>query len=73
MRGHVVAPTVPTCGEKVYDYFVVSIGLKYSVVGVAVIDDAGFYLHMPVRPRVWVGSRKPPAIPQGCVRECGEA
>ena len=55
MKGHVVAPNLVACVKKVYDYFVVSVGLKHSVVGIVVIDDAGFYLHMPVslrgRPR----------------------
>ena len=85
VRGHVVAPTIPTCGKKVYDYFVVSVKLKHCVVGVATIDDAGFYPHMPARlflkgrpraelARVLVAPRKLPAcIPQGCVRECVEA
>ena len=81
VKGHVVAPSIPTCGKRVYDYFVVSVGLKHSVVGIAVIDDAGFYPHMPVRlylkgrprterARVLVAPRKLPAsIPQGCVFE----
>ena len=82
--GRIHAPSQPTCNANVYDYFVVSVGLKHSVVGVAVIDDAGFYPHMPVRlflkgrpraeqARLLVAPRKLPAcIPQGCVRECGE-
>ena len=85
MKGHIVAPTFPTCGKKVYDYFVVSVGLKYSLVGVAVIDDAGCFPYMPVRlilkgrpkaegARVLVVPRKLPAcILKGCVRECREA
>ena len=43
--GCIAHPTAPTCGKKCYDYFVISKGLEKSVVGVAVVDDAGLHPH----------------------------
>ena len=65
--------------KKVCGYLVVSVGIRSLVVGVGVIDDAGFCPHMPVRlyfqvkrragrARVLVAPRTVPAdMPQGCV------
>ena len=81
VQGRVVSPEAPTCGKKVYDYFVVSRNFRHAVVGIAVIDNAGFYPHSPVRlfvkgkprdtlVRCCVAPRKLPAeIPQGCMQQ----
>ena len=47
--GVVVAPGLPTCHDKVYDYFVVSRGLAHAVVGIQRVEDAGFSPHWPTR------------------------
>eukprot|EP00973_Karenia_brevis_P049708 6901693-Karenia_brevis.AAC.1 len=47
--GLVVAPEAPTCNGAVYDFFVVSNGLRPSVAGIYRIDDSGYDPHWPVR------------------------
>jgi hypothetical protein len=81
VQGRIVAPDAPTCGKKVYDYFVVSKSLRHVVVGVAVVEGACFYPHSPARlfingkpwgtlSRCCVAPRKLPAeIPHGCLLE----
>ena len=49
VHGRVVAPSAPTCGCNVYDFFVVSETLGSAIVGIALINDAGFFPHWPVR------------------------
>ena len=79
VRGAIAAPEQPTCGKRCYDYLVVSKGLLPSVVGVAVVDDAGLHPHSPsrlfirgrprqVQARMLVAPRKLPAsLPIGCL------
>ena len=67
-----VAPSLPMCNTKTYDYFVLSQSLKQAVVGEAVVGDAGFYPHAPradqvralVAPSELLGD-----VPLGCVQE----
>ena len=47
--GSVHAPKSPTCGDKVYDFFVVSLGFSHAVEAVHTIGDAGTSPHCPVR------------------------
>ncbi len=49
VNGIIVAPSGPTCNEKVYDFFVISKGLSPSVVGVQRVDNAGLSPHYPAR------------------------
>ena len=49
VKGKIIEPPVATCGKKKYDYFVVASGLAQSVVGCAVVHDAGLHPHSPVR------------------------
>ncbi len=49
VNGVIVAPTEPTCGDRVIDYFVVSRGLEHSVAAVYKLHDAGFDPHAPIR------------------------
>jgi hypothetical protein len=49
VRGVVVAPQAATCGSRCIDYFVVSESFAHVVAGVAVVEDAGFKPHSPVR------------------------
>ena len=48
-RGVAFAPDLPTCNEKVYDFFVVSEGLAPAVFCVRTLEDGGFNPHSPVR------------------------
>ena len=47
--GVIFAPKKATCKGRVIDYFVVSQDLASSVVGVAIVNDALFSPHRPVR------------------------
>lgn len=47
--GHVHAPAVPTCGDRVIDYVVVSANLTHAVRGVHTICDVECYPHSAVR------------------------
>ena len=47
--GCIIATTLPTCNESVYDFFVVSQGLRHAVKGVQRIKGAGLQPHFPVR------------------------
>ena len=47
--GCIVAPSLPTCNEEVYDFFVVSEGLRHAVKGIQRIKGAGLQPHFPVR------------------------
>ncbi len=47
--GVIVAPDMPTCHGRVLDFFVVSQDLVAAVDSVAVIEDAGYTPHSPVR------------------------
>jgi hypothetical protein len=49
VRGVVVAPQAATCGSRCLDYFVVSESFAHVVAGIAVVEDAGFKPHSPVR------------------------
>ena len=49
MCGQIVAPTMPTCHQSVYDYFVVPRCIAHAVVAVQRIDDAGLSPHWPTR------------------------
>ena len=49
VKGKIVEPDAPTCGLQKYDFFVVSNSLGASVVGAAVVSDAGLHPHSPVR------------------------
>ena len=73
--GVIVAPNLPTCHDKVYDFFVVSKGLiqAEAIVGIQRIENAGTSPHWPSRllvrgdarrkmVRKLVRSRKVPAV-----------
>ena len=47
--GCIVATTLPTCNESVYDFFVVSQKLRHAVKGIQRIKGAGLQPHFPVR------------------------
>ena len=47
--GLVVATTLPTCNESVYDYFVVQRSIAHAVVGVQPLSDGGLNPHWPTR------------------------
>ncbi len=49
VRGVVVAPQAATCGTRCLDYFVVSANFAHVVAGIAVVGDAPFKPHSPVR------------------------
>ncbi len=49
VRGVVVAPSVPTCGSRVLDFFVVAESFASAVAGVTVVENAAFKPHSPVR------------------------
>ena len=78
VSGVVKAPALETCGQAVYDYFVVHKGLEKAVVGVARVKDFGMQPHCPVRLFLKAGPRainvrclKAPAkiaavLPSGC-------
>ena len=53
VKGKIVATAAPTCGKKTYDYWVVSLPLSGCVLGAALVDDAGFHPHCPVRVSHW--------------------
>ena len=41
LRGQLFAPTLPTCGLRCYDFFLVDVAIAHMVVGVQAISDAG--------------------------------
>jgi len=47
--GVIHAPSVPTCGDRCYDYFVVSRSLQHAVVATLVVSNPGFGPHRPAR------------------------
>jgi hypothetical protein len=49
MCGQIVAPTMPTCHQSVYDYFIVPKCIAHAVIAVQRIDDAGLSPHWPTR------------------------
>ena len=79
VRGTIVQPNGPTCGHNTYDFFVVSEGLASSIIGAAIVQDAGLYPHSPVRLFVKRGLRRPmkrvlvhplkyqACLPRGCL------
>ena len=52
VQGVVVAPRVPTCGQRNIVFFVVSDGLRHAVPVACTIGEGGFYPHRPVRLRL---------------------
>ena len=58
VRGTMVAPALPTCNGKTYDYFVVSERLAHLVAGVARIEDGGLHPHWPSRLYVRADGRR---------------
>ena len=59
VKGVIDAPTAPTCGDRVMDYFVVSECLSqvWAIVVACVIGDQTFGPHSPVRLIVKANSR----------------
>ena len=49
VRGTVFAPELPTCNEKVYDFFVVTNNFAHAVAGVQRIEGVGISPHFPAR------------------------
>ena len=49
VRGKTFAPDQPTCGERTYDYFVVSCDLAHAVAGVVRLEDGGCKPHWTTR------------------------
>ena len=49
VKGKIIATTLDTCNESVYDYFVVSDEIRYAVVGIQRLKDSGLQPHHPVR------------------------
>ena len=49
VRGHVHAPTLPTCNDSTYDFFLVSHHLNDAVAGVTRLSDGGCKPHWTVR------------------------
>ena len=49
LGGQLFAPTVPTCHDNVYDFFIVSLSLAGSVVGTQSVNDVGGRPHRPSR------------------------
>ena len=47
--GKIVAPTVPTCGKRVIDFFFVSQDLPEAIMGIKTVGDALCKPHRPVR------------------------
>ena len=47
MRGTIVAPELPTCNGKIYDFFVVSNNFMHAVAGAQRINCAGAEPHFP--------------------------
>ncbi len=74
-----VAPGAVTCNNNTIDYFAVHDSLMPLVCGVAVVDDAGFHPHSPVRLFIRAGEKMPPVrrmappkgfpaeVPHGCL------
>ena len=58
VRGTAFCTEAPTCGEQIYDYFVVSEGLAPAVRGVHLVADGGFAPHRPVRLYLAAGPRR---------------
>ena len=49
VRGTIFAPELPTCNEKVYDFFVVTNNFAHAVAGVQRIECVGISPHFPAR------------------------
>ena len=49
VRGCCCAPQAPTCGKKMYDFFVTSSSLAGLIAGVSVVHNGRFHPHSPVR------------------------
>ena len=62
----VVAPQTPTCGNKTYDFFVMSEGLVGSIIHVKALEAAPCFPHSPVE--IWFGDVKPEATKMQHVR-----
>ena len=56
--GFIVAPQLPTCNGKVYDFWVVCNGMRPAIAGIQRIDDAGLAPHYPTRLLVRGGARR---------------
>ena len=58
-QGVIYAPTAPTCGDRILDYFVVSecLSQAWAIVAACVIGDQTFGPHSPVRLIVKANSR----------------
>ena len=81
VRGCCCAPQAPTCGKKMYDFFVTSSSLTGLIAGVSVVHDSRFHPHSPVRlwlmgkvrrklVRQLVAPTKMPAVlPSGCAAD----
>ena len=62
--GVVFAASLPTCGEKTFDYFVVSRSIAHAVVGAQRIEGVGIEPHYPTRLLVKLvrPARAPPVL-----------
>ena len=81
VRGCFCAPQAPTCGKKMYDFFVTSSSLAGLIAGVSVVHNGRFHPHSPVRlwlmgkvrrkmVRQLVAPTKIPAVlPSGCAAD----
>ena len=49
VRGCCCGPQAPTCGKKMYDFFVTSSSLAGLIAGVSVVHNGRFHPHSPVR------------------------
>ena len=49
INGTIVAPELPTCNGKVFDYFVVTNNFLHAVAGAQRIEGVGTHPHYPVR------------------------
>ena len=69
--GRIVRPTLPTCGDNCYDYFVVATRLAPAIVGCQRVENAGYTPHWPSRLLIRGDARrlcekvlaKPPPVP----------
>ena len=63
LKGLVCAPTIPTCNNNVYDYFIIHQALDNLVIGTQVVTDIGGKPHNPTRLLLKAGA------PPGMVRQ----
>ena len=75
------APLAPTCGKKMYDFFVTSSSLAGLIAGVSVVHNGRFHPHSPVR--LWLmgkvrrkmvrqlvtPTKIPAVLPSGCAAD----